>query len=150
MLGRTTGNSDTQDSPRPKLEGSHHLPPYNILCNSPWGAHPNGFLSRDSQMGVPKFPQLRLPPIWRCIIFYLDLRLQCGLKQSCNPCRELSNNMSHIACTQRNRVDSRLLMVRSQIANLTFGLSFAHNLCFKYPNGRCEPILDIYALIAFQ
>jgi hypothetical protein len=23
---------------------------------------------------------------------------------------------------------------------------FDHNLCFKYPNGSCEPILDIYVL----
>jgi hypothetical protein len=25
-----------------------------------------------------------------------------------------------------------------------------HNLCFRCPNGQCEPILDIYVLIAFQ
>jgi len=29
-------------------------------------------------------------------------------------------------------------------------LSFGHNLCFKCPNGQCEPILDIYVSIAFQ
>ncbi len=50
MLGRTTGNKDTQDSPRLRLWGSHHLPLYSILCTSPWGPHPNGFLSRDSQI----------------------------------------------------------------------------------------------------
>jgi hypothetical protein len=60
MLGRTTGNSDTQNSPQPGLGGSRHLPPYSILCASPWGPHPNGFLFRDSQMGVSKFPQLGL------------------------------------------------------------------------------------------
>ncbi len=27
---------------------------------------------------------------------------------------------------------------------------FGHNLCFKYPNGSCKPILDIYVLKAFQ
>ncbi len=27
---------------------------------------------------------------------------------------------------------------------------FVHNLCFKCPNGRCEPILDIYTSIVFQ
>jgi hypothetical protein len=31
--------------------------------------------------------------------------------------------------------------VESQIANLTPDLSFGHNLCFKCPNGSCEPIL---------
>jgi hypothetical protein len=48
VLGLTTGNSDTQDSPRPGLGGSHHLPPYSIICTSPQGPHPNGFLSRGS------------------------------------------------------------------------------------------------------
>ncbi len=56
VLGPATGNMDTQDSPRPGLGGSHHLPPYSIFCTSPQGPHPNGFLSRDSQVGGPKFP----------------------------------------------------------------------------------------------
>jgi hypothetical protein len=43
VLGRTTGNTDTQDSPRLGLGGSHHLPPYSILCTSPRGLHPNDF-----------------------------------------------------------------------------------------------------------
>jgi hypothetical protein len=38
----------------------------------------------------------------------------------------------------------------NQTVNLTPGLSFGHNLCFKCPNGSCEPILDIYISIAFQ
>jgi hypothetical protein len=41
-------------------------------------------------------------------------------------------------------------MVENQIANLTFDPSFGHNLCIKYPNGSCEPILDIYVLRGFQ
>jgi len=45
--------------------------------------------------------------------------------------------------TQRNQGDSWLLMVESQIDNLTLDLSFNHNLCFKYPNGSCEPTLHI-------
>ncbi len=49
-----------------------------------------------------------------------------------------------------NRGDYWLLMVRTQIANLTFVLSFGHNLCFKCSNGSCEPILYIYVSIAFQ
>ncbi len=43
VLGRATGNMDTQDSPRPELGGSHHLPPYSILCTFPRSLHPNGF-----------------------------------------------------------------------------------------------------------
>jgi hypothetical protein len=66
------------------------------------------------------------------------------------PRQELFNDMSHATYTQENWVDSQLLMVRSQIANLTPDLSFGHNLCFRCPNGSCEPILDIYVSIDFQ
>ncbi len=41
-------------------------------------------------------------------------------------------------------------MVKSQIANLTLGLSFDHNLCFRCSNGSSEPILDMYVSIYFQ
>jgi hypothetical protein len=41
-------------------------------------------------------------------------------------------------------------MVRNQIDNLTFGPSFGHNLCFKYSNGSCKPILNIYVSRNFQ
>jgi hypothetical protein len=58
--------------------------------------------------------------------------------------------MSHTTCAQWNRGDSRLLVVGSQIVNLTFGFSFGHNLCFKCPNGSCKPILDIYVAKKFQ
>ncbi len=58
--------------------------------------------------------------------------------------------MLHAACTRGNRVDFWLLMVDYQIVSLTPGLSFGHNLCFKCPNGRCEPILNIYTSITFQ
>jgi hypothetical protein len=145
VLGRATGNLDTQDSLQPELGGSHHLPPYSIPCSSLWGSHPNGFFVWDSQVGVPKFPQLGLPQLWGRIILCADLRLWWGLKQRCSLGREISKGMSHVACTQRNQVHSRLLMVESQIVNLTLG----HNLCFRCPNGACEPILDIYASIVF-
>jgi hypothetical protein len=69
--------------------------------------------------------------------------------QSFSPCRELFTDMSHATCMQGNRVDSRLLVVGSQIANLTIDPFFGHNLCFKCPNGSCEPILDIYVSITF-
>ncbi len=150
VLGRTMGNPDTQDSPRPGLGGSHHLPPYSILCTSPRGPHPNGFLSRDSQVGVSKFQHLGLPRLWGHIISCVDIWLRQGLKKSCSTRRELSNNMLHVACTQGNWVDSRLLVIGSQTANLTPDLSFGHNLCYRCSNEQCEPILDIYASIAFQ
>ncbi len=40
--------------------------------------------------------------------------------------------------------DFSLLVIRSQIANLTPNPSFGHNLCFKYLNESCDPILGIY------
>jgi len=58
--------------------------------------------------------------------------------------------MSCTTCTQGNRVDSQLLMVESQTVNLILDLFLGHNLCFKCPNGSCDPILDIYISIAFQ
>jgi hypothetical protein len=150
MLRRAMGNSNTQDSSRPELGGSHHLPSFNILCSSPRRPHSNGLLSRNSQMGVPKFPQLGLSQLWRHITWRGDLWLQCNVKQSCSPRWELSNGMSHVSCTQGNWVDSQLLVVGSQTTSLTPSLSFDHNLCFKCPNGQCEPILDIYTSIDFQ
>ncbi len=107
-------------------------------------------LSRDSQVGVPKLHQLGLLQLWGRITSFSELRSRWGLKQSCSPRQDLSNGMSHVACTDGNRVDFRLLVVGSQIANLTPAHSFSHNLCFRCPNRRCELILDIYASIVFQ
>ncbi len=72
------------------------------------------------------------------------VRLQRGLKQGCSPRRELSNAVLHSQIGCREEVDSRLLVVGSQIASLTPGPSFAHNLRFRCPNEQREPILDIY------
>jgi hypothetical protein len=57
-VGTSHGHLNTQDSPRPRLGGSHHLPPYSILCNSQWRLHPNGTNSWDSRNGVPKLSRL--------------------------------------------------------------------------------------------
>jgi len=58
--------------------------------------------------------------------------------------------MLHATCTRGNQGYSRLLVVKNQLANLTSGPSFSHNLCVKCPNGSCEPILDIYVPKDFQ
>jgi hypothetical protein len=58
--------------------------------------------------------------------------------------------MFHATCTQKNRGDSQLLVVGSQIVNLISSPSFGYNLCVKCPNGSWEPILDIYVLRSFQ
>jgi len=63
---------------------------------------------------------------------------------------EFFNVMSHSFCRRRVRVDSRLLVVGSQIVSLIFDLSFTHNLGCRCPNGSCEAILDIYTPRPFQ
>ncbi len=107
------------------------------------------FCPRTPKLRVPKFPKLGLLRLWRAITSYQNLRLKWGLKQSCSPRQEFSNGMWHTTCTQVNQGDSWLLVVESQIANLTPGSSFGCNLCFKLPNGSCEPILNIYIPRAF-
>ncbi len=101
-------------------------------------------------MGVLKFLKLGLPQLCRPITLCVDLRLRWGLKKRCSPCWDLSNNMWHTTYTQGNWGNSWLLMVGSQITNLTSGPSFGHNLCFKCPNGSLEPISDIYVPRASQ
>jgi hypothetical protein len=150
VLGQVTSNMDSLDSPRPGFEGSHHLPPYNILCVCPWHLHPNGFLSWDSQGKVPKLSQFGLSGLWEFIIFSSDLWLGWGQKKTCSSFQELSNGVTHSTCTRRDWVDSRLLVVGSQIGNFTPNPSFDHNLCCKCPNGSCETIFDIYTSRTFQ
>ncbi len=150
MLGRATSNTDTQDSPQPGLGGSHHLPPYSILCSSRRRWHPTGYFSRDSRVRVPKLSRARVPDLWTPISPDCKVRSQRGLKQRCSSRRELFNDVSHSPIGHREEVDARLLVVGSQTAILTPGPSFAHNLCFKCPNGQWEPSLDIYVLRAFQ
>ncbi len=58
--------------------------------------------------------------------------------------------MSHATCTRGHQVISWLLVVESQIINLTSDLSFRHNLCFRCSNGSCKPISDICVPRAFH
>ncbi len=131
--------SNSQDSLRSGLEGSHHLPPCSILYTTPWEWHLNGFLSRDSQVGVPKSPRLGVLQLCGTITSCADFRSGRGLNQSCSPCRELSNEVLYVTYTQGNRVDSQLPMVGNQTASLTPGLSFGHNLCYNVQMGHASP-----------
>jgi hypothetical protein len=139
----TSPTRGSQDSPRPRLKGSHHLPPYSIIYITLPHSHPNGFLSRDSQAGVPKLSQFGLMGLRKIITSPSDLGLGWDLKKNFSSPWDLSNGVSHFICMHRDRVDSWLLVVGSQTANLTPGPSFVHNLCCKCPNGLCEPIFDI-------
>ncbi len=149
MLGLTTGNSDSQDSPQLGLGEAITFPLIIFSAFPPWGPHPNGILSRDSQvtLGIPTY---RTFVTLRAHNFACKPLIAWILMQSYSLHRKLSNDMLHIAYTWRNLVDFRLLVVRSQTINLTFGISFDHNLCFKCPNEPCEPILNIWFLIVFQ
>jgi hypothetical protein len=150
VLGLATGTWTHKTHHGPDSGVSHHLTPYSILCVTPRRGHPNGFLSRDSQSGVPKLSRVGVPRLWTNITPRPDLRSGRGLNQSCSPQRELSNAMSHSRSACRERVDSRLLVVGSQTGSLTPGPSFAHNLGGRYPNDQCEAIIDIYASRPFQ
>ncbi len=61
MLGQIMGNMDTLDSSQPGLEGSHHLPPYSILCGWPQSLHPNGFSFSRLSNGSPEIAPIRTP-----------------------------------------------------------------------------------------
>jgi hypothetical protein len=141
---------DSLDSPRPGLGGSHHLPPYSILYASPRHLHPNDFLYQDSQGGGTKLSRFGLLGLWELITPSSDLWLGWGLKQTCSSLQELFDNVSKSTCTHRDRVDSRLLVVGSQIISLTPGISFDHNLCCRYPNGSWKAIFDTYSSRPFQ
>ncbi len=149
-VGTSHGHFDTQDSPRPGLEGSHHLPPYSILCSSPSRLHPNGSFSHDSQVGVPKLSRVRVSGLWMFIALRPKLGSGRGLNQSCSSRRELFNAMSHSLRRCREEIDSRLLVVGSQTSNLIPGPSFAHNLGCRCPNGPCKAILGIYTSRPFH
>jgi hypothetical protein len=150
MLGLATGIWTHKTHHGPDSGVSHHLPPYSILCVTPQRGHPNGFLSRDSQSGVLKLSQVGVPGLWSNITPRSDLRSGRGLNQSCSPQRELFNAMLHSQSARRERVDSQLLVVGSQIANLTPDPSFAHNLGGRCPNDQCKAVFDICASRPFQ
>jgi hypothetical protein len=91
-----------------------------------------------------------VPGLWELITPDYQVWLQQGLNQTCSPCRDLFNDISHSQFGGREEVDSQLLVVESQIASLTPGPSFAHNLGYRCPNDQCEAIFDIYASRPFQ
>jgi hypothetical protein len=98
----------------------------------------------------PEIVPVRVPRLWEFITPDCKVWSQRGLNQTCSPRRDLSNDVLHSQFEGREEIDSWLLVVGSQIASLTPGPSFAHNLGYKCPNGQCEAILDIYASRPFQ
>ncbi len=135
VLGQAMGNSRLTRLTTAQTWRKPPPSPYSILYITQWHPHPNGFLSRDSQGGVPKLSRFGLPGLCEFITICSDFGLGWGLKQTCISHWELFNGVSHSICTHRGRVDSRLLVVGSQTANLTLDPSFCHNLCCRCPNG---------------
>ncbi len=86
-----------------------------------------------------------VPGLWELITPDCGVWSRQGLNQTCSPCRDLSNDVSHSRFGGREEVDSWLLVVGSQTASLTPGPSFAHNMGYRCPNGQCEAIFYIYA-----
>ena len=62
VLEQATGTSDHKTHHGPDSGVCHHHIPCSILCDAPWGLHPNGTNSRDSRNGVPKLSRNR--PGW--------------------------------------------------------------------------------------
>ncbi len=140
------GHFGPQDTLRPGLRGSHHLPPYSILCSSRQRLHPNGTNSKLESRNCPEIVPVEVPGLWELITLDSHIRLRRDLNQSCSPRQDLSNAVSHSQIGCREEVDSWLLVV----ANLTPDLSFAHNLGYKYPNDQCEAIFDNHASRPFH
>jgi hypothetical protein len=89
-----------------------------------------------------KTAKVRLLQLCEAIISCSNFWSGWGLKQSCSSCQKLSNGVSHPICTHRSWADSRLFLVPAFL--------FAITCVIDVQNGSCEPILDIYTLIAFQ
>jgi len=150
VLGQAAGDLGLTWLTTAQTRGGHHLPPYSILCIASREPHPNDTFSRDSQGRVPKLSRESNPGLWELISLGPDLRLEWGLNQSCSSPRELSNALLHSFFRRQEKVDSRLLVVGSQITSLTPNPSFAHNLGYRCPNGSCKAILDIFTSRPFH
>jgi hypothetical protein len=98
----------------------------------------------------PEIVSGRVPGLWELITPNYGVWSQRGLNQTCSPRQDLFNDVLHSRFRGREEVDSWLLVVGGQTANLTPGPSFAHNLGYRCPNGQCEAIFYIYASRPFQ
>ncbi len=121
-VGTSHGHFEPQDSPRPEL-GSMP-PPYSLIVYSATlrRTHIQVALfpgtSKLESRNPTKCPGSGLPGLWEVIAPRPDLGSQRGLNRSCSPRRDLSNDVLHSRIGHWELVDSRLLVVGSQIASL--------------------------------
>jgi hypothetical protein len=153
VLGQATGTLDHKIHHGPDSGEATTFPHIVFFAAFRWG-----YIQMALFPGTPKLKSRNCPEIvpvgvlrlWELITLDCQVWSRRGLNQSCSPRRDLSNDISHSQLGGREEVDSRLLVVGSQTANLTPDPSFAHNLSCRCPNDQCEAIFDIYASRPFQ
>jgi hypothetical protein len=152
-VGQATGTLDHKIHHGPDL-GEATTFPHIVFSATPHGGYIQMALFPETpkleSRNCPETVLVRVLRLWELITLDYRVWLRRGLNQSCSPRRDLFNAMSHSQFGGREEVDYRLLVVGSRIASLTPGLSFAHNLGDRCPNGQCEAIFDIYASRPFQ
>jgi hypothetical protein len=52
---QTMTYTNSQNLPRPRFGGNHHLPPNNIVYDWSWGMHPNVIFLRTPKLNFKKF-----------------------------------------------------------------------------------------------
>jgi hypothetical protein len=143
---------------RESTSSQHCLEKCNMALESTWQelqlwlrTRPDSSSGR-GVMALQSFesPVVTISGLWTAITPHSKLGSQRVLNQSCSSCQELFNALLHSSRRRWEEVDSQLLVVGSQIASLTPGPSFAHNLGCRCPNGQCKAIFDIYASRPFQ
>jgi hypothetical protein len=156
-VGTSHGQLDSLDSPRPGL-GSKPVPYSPIVYSVTLrGTHARmslfprtprtpGLESRNCPEIVPG----GVPGLWQLITPDCKVWSRQDLNQTCSPCRDISNDVLHSQFGGWKEVDSRLLVVGSQIASLTPDPSFAHYLGYRCRNDQWEAIFYIYASRTFQ
>jgi len=153
VLGQATGTLDHKTHHGPDSGEATTFPHIIFSAMFRWGYIQIALFPGTPKLesrNCPETVPVGVPGLWELIIPDFKVSLQRGLNQSCNPCRDLSNDISHSQFGGREEVDSRLLVVGSQTVSLTPGPSFAHNLGCRCPNGQCEAIFNIYASRPFQ
>jgi len=146
VLRRATGNLNSQDSPWPGLGGSHHLPPYSILCASSWGPHPNDIFPS----GNPEI--VKVGTLMTLGAYNFSCRPRVEMKSKAKLYALSRAFQWYVASCLHASKSGWFLTFNGRELNCQFDSRpfFGHNLCLKCPNGWCEPILDIYVLISFQ
>ncbi len=110
------------------FERRHHSPPYNILCDSPWGYIQMAFFPE-----TPKWKSKNWDPCYLetldIHIFFKSNLLEHMREISSSPQNDLSNSVLHAPIEDHLTPTLRGFMIESQILNLTPTLFFHHNKC---------------------